>query len=89
MNDLELFLRYATADKVFELRIGDTHEVAARFPEDKISDLEKVIAQDKTGKGKAEIEIFKFLVDAAKKDPGKWVSASSRKVKKGQAVVGS
>lgn len=32
-------------------------------------------------------EILLFLIEAAKKTPGTWVSASSRPVKKGQGVI--
>jgi hypothetical protein len=32
-------------------------------------------------------EILDFLIEAARKTPGVWVSASSRPVKKGQGVI--
>lgn len=82
----EMFMRYLKAEKAFEWKITEEAE-AVKVPEAKMADLYVQIKQTPQV-GDTMVEIMKFLVDAAKKDPkGTWVSASASAIKKGQATV--
>jgi hypothetical protein len=80
-QEAEVFIRYVSATKMFEAKLGSENAPSMSFPEDKVDEIKKVMTPQMN-------DVFMFLVREAKKDvEGKWVSASTKPAQKGQATV--
>jgi hypothetical protein len=80
-QDAEVFIRYIKAEQIYEAKLGTENAPAMQFPEDKVTSIMSVMTP-------VMADLFTLLIREAKKDAeGKWVSASTKAMGKGQAVL--
>jgi hypothetical protein len=76
----ESFLMFDAGTQIFYFKATEDQNPATAISSDS---MDKAVL-NAAGKMK---DVLTFLVDAARKKPGVWMSASSQKVKPGQGVI--
>lgn len=82
-QEFRSMMRYLAADDVFEYKADESSKETARIPSARIDDLRKGVEHENPAMAK----LLNFLVENAKKDPGKWVEATTDSVANGQALL--
>lgn len=82
-NEFRSMMRYLAAEKVFEYKADESATQSMRVPESKIGDLRAGIGATDPDMAR----LLDFLVENAKREPGKWVEATNTQVGKDQALV--
>lgn len=76
-------MRYLASEKTFEYKADESAEETARIHETRIEDLCRKVEQENEVMGK----LLSFLIENSRKDPGKWVEATTDSVVNGQALL--
>lgn len=76
-------MRYLAAEKVFEYKADETATQSMMVPEAKVGDLRAGLAATDPNMAR----LLDFLVENARREPGKWVEATNTQVGKDQALV--
>jgi hypothetical protein len=79
--DMRMMMRYLEDSKIFEFKADESQLVAFPMTENQVEEVKASFTDTK------EREIFSFLFENAKKDPGKWAEATSDRNAPGQAKI--
>lgn len=82
-TEIRSMMRYLTDEKVFEYKADELAQESVKIPESRMKHLQANIG----GSDPTMAKLLDFLVENAKKDPGKWVEATTTIVANGQALV--